>query len=126
MGPAPAADGDVTRDVGAWYGWRLIGANNRELGRSARSYGSYPVARGAVRHLQDHAGELVPQTFIDPATGRWWWRLELHNSAVAISGRWYERDHDSRAGMARFVTLIPAADVEDGFVTLPDRRRSAS
>src|SRR5262249_35838130 len=51
-----------------WYGWRLMGANNRELGRSARSYPSYPVVRKAVRDLQAHANRLVRATVIDPAT----------------------------------------------------------
>ena len=117
--PAPA-DASA-RD---WYGWRLMGANNRELGRSAHSYHSYPGARRAVRHLQQHANRLVRMTVIDPATGRWGWRLDLDDRAVAVSGRWYERDHDSRLGMDKFVDLIPDAELAEGVVTLHDRRRS--
>jgi hypothetical protein len=103
-----------------------MGANNRELGRSARSFASYPLARRAVMHLQEHADRLVRRTEIDPASGRWRWRLDLDNAAVAVSGRWYERDHDSRLGMAKFVTLIPEAELTDGVVTMPDRRGAAS
>jgi hypothetical protein len=111
---------------GDWYGWRLMGANNRELGRSARSYPSYPGARRAVWYLQQHANRLVRTTLVDPATGRWGWRLDLDDKAVAVSGRWYERDHDSRVGMDKFVTLIPDAELADGVVTMHDRRRSVS
>ena len=109
-----------------WYGWRLMGANNRELGRSAHSYPSYPVVRKAVRDLQAHANRLVRATVIDPATGRWGWRLDLDDRTVAVSGRWYERDHDSRVGMDKFVNLVPSAELVDGVVTVHDRRRTVS
>jgi hypothetical protein len=108
------------------YRWRLLGANNRELGRSARGYDSYPGAQRAVRYLQDHADRLVRATVIDPATGRWGWRLDLDDRAVAVSGRRYERDHDSRLGMDKFVNLVPEAALVDGVVTMHDRRRNAS
>ncbi len=109
---------------GAWYCWRLMGANNRELGRSASSFGSYPGVRRAVHDLQKHAARLVRATVVDPATGRWGWRLDLDDRTVAMSGRWYERDHDSQAGMDKFVHLLPDADLDDGVVTLHERRRS--
>jgi hypothetical protein len=109
-----------------WYGWRLMGANNREMGRSARSFISYPQTRWAVRQLQKHADRLVRCSLVDPATGRWGWRLDLDNAAVAVSSRWYERDHDSRLGMAKFVALVPQAALSDGVVTLYVRRGSMS
>jgi hypothetical protein len=80
------------------------------------------LARRAVTHLQQHADRLVRRTEVDPATGRWSWQLDLDNTAVAVSGRWYERDHDSRLGTAKFVTLIGEAELTDGVVTLPERR----
>jgi hypothetical protein len=103
-----------------------MGANNRELGRSASSFASYPAVRRAVQYLKQHAGRLVRATVVDPATGRWGWRLDLDDLTVAMSGRWYERDHDSQAGMDKFVHLLPDAELADGVVTLYGRRRSAS
>jgi hypothetical protein len=47
---------------------------------------------------------------------------ELDGVAVAASGRWYERDHDSRIGAAKFVSLTPAAELVEGVVTLHLRR----
>src|SRR5581483_5841570 len=102
---------------GAWYCWRLIGANNRELGRSASSFASYLSVRRAAQYLQEHASRLVRRTLVDPATGRWGWRLDLDDLAVAMSGRWYERDHDSQQGMDKFVHLLPGAELTDGVVT---------
>jgi hypothetical protein len=122
--PDLAGDSDG-QHAGEWYGWRLMGANNRELGRSALSFVSYPQTRWAVRQLQMQVDQLVRRTLVDPGTGRWSWRIELDNEAVAVSARWYERDHDSRLAMAKFVALMPEAELVDGVVTLYDRRGSA-
>src|SRR5215467_9412659 len=116
------AGGTDAMGGGDWYGWRLIGANNRELGRNARRFTSYPLARQAVRHLQQHLDLVVRGTYVEPATGRWIWRVDLDDEPIAISGRWYERDHDSRLGMAKFLQLTPDAVLVDGVVTVHDRR----
>jgi hypothetical protein len=107
---------------GDWYGWRLMGANNRELGRSALSCVSYQQARRAVMQLKEGIGRLVQHSTTDPMTGRWGWRLDMDDLAVAVSSRWYERDHDGRLGAAKFVALTGAAELTEGVVTLHERR----
>lgn len=109
-------------ESGSWYGWRLIGANNRELGRSALGFGSYQLARGAILQVKQGIGRLVHHSTTDPRSGRWGWRVDLEESAVAVSSRWYERDHDGRIGAAKFVALTAEADLADGVVTLRERR----
>jgi hypothetical protein len=104
------------------YGWRLIGANNRELGRSADGYVSYQGARLAVMRLQQGVGRVVQHSTTDPSTGRWGWRVDLDGASVAVSGRWYERDQDARLGAAKFVALALRAALADGVVTLYDPR----
>jgi len=120
----PVTPASEAAGYGEWYGWRLIGANNRELGRSAMTFLGYQSTRRAVSQLKDGLGRLVPGSTNDPATGRWGWRLELDGTTVAISGRWYEREHDSRLGAAKFVTMSAEADLADGVVTLRERRTS--
>src|SRR5262245_45275571 len=120
----PASDDRPATRTGNWYGWRLMGANNRELGRSALSFVSYPLTRRAIKQLQESADRLVRYTLPDPATGRWSWRLDLDDMAVAVSGRWYERDHDSRLAADKFIELTPDSELADGVVTLRDRRGS--
>jgi hypothetical protein len=105
-----------------WYGWRLMGANNRELGRTAHSFVSYPLARRSIGQLKQCLARLVQQSTTDPRTGRWGWRLDLDGVAVAVSSRWYEREHDSRLGAAKFVELSAEAEPADGVVTLHERR----
>jgi len=130
--PAPAEDTASNLghphnpQTGNWYGWRLIGANNRELGRSAMSLLTYPSARGDVTRLQHSPDRLARHTLVDPASGRWSWRLDIDAVPVAISGRWYERDHDSRLGADTFIRLIADAELADGMVTLRDRRGPGS
>jgi len=116
----PAAWAAVRR--GEWYAWRLIGTNNHELGRSALSFPSYQQVLGAVAELQENLDRLVRLAIRDRPTGRWGWRLELDGVAVAISGRWYKRDQDSRLGADRFVELSAGAELADSMVALPDRR----
>jgi hypothetical protein len=117
---------DTKIDAGERYSWRLMGANNRELGRSAQHYESYAGARRAVGELQRHADRLVCTTLVDRGTGRWGWRIDLDGGTVAVSGRSYERDHDSRLGMDKFLGLLSEADLLDAVVALRDRRRSRS
>jgi hypothetical protein len=119
--PAVATIAEIA-ERGDWYGWRLIGANNRELGRSARSFGSYQLARRAVGQLKEGLGRLAHNSTNNPATGRWGWRLDLDGVAVAVSGRWYERDYDGRVGAAKFLALAVDAELADGVVTLHVRR----
>ncbi|MGI5247375.1 hypothetical protein [Dactylosporangium sp. CA-139066] len=107
---------------GEWYAWRLIGTNNHELGRSALSFPSYRLALDAFAELTEGLDRLVPQAVRDRPTGRWGWRLELDGAAVAISGRWYKRDQDSRLGAAKFLELSADAELADTVVTMADRR----
>jgi hypothetical protein len=104
-----------------WYGWRLIGANNRELGRSATSFVTYQLARHAVTSLREGVERLIALTVADRATGRWRWHVDLDGTTVAVGCRWYERGHDSRLGMDTFVRLARDADLVDGVLTLRDR-----
>jgi hypothetical protein len=115
--PTPDGRGPVD-----WYGWRLVGANNRELGRSAVSFVSYPVARQAVADVRAHWAELSRVVASSAVTGRWSWRVDFDGVAVAVSGRYYERQIDSRHGAERFVALLPTVGLADGVIALRERR----
>lgn len=114
----------ATRSVdcqGAWFVWRLIGRNNRELGRSVSSFGSYSPCRQAVEDLRLGAAKLVPHTVTDLLTGRWGWRVAVDGDLVAAYGRWYGHERNCRAGMMKFVDAVRDADVVPGVITLRDR-----
>ncbi|WP_426510201.1 hypothetical protein ACPPVO_05645 [Dactylosporangium sp. McL0621] len=106
---------------GEWYAWRLIGTNNHELGRSALSFRSYQSALAAFAELRGGLDRLVQQLVPERPTGRWGWRLELDGAAVAVSGRWYQRNKLSLLGAAKFVALCAEAEPAGGVVARPDR-----
>jgi hypothetical protein len=112
----------VLYDSGNWYLWRLIGANNRELGRSAGNFVSYQAARRAISQLKGGVARIAPAATTDPASGRCGWRVDLDGASIAVSGRWYERALDARLGAAKFVSLAAHAAVADGVVTVYERR----
>ncbi|GAA5184653.1 hypothetical protein GCM10023322_26610 [Rugosimonospora acidiphila] len=103
------------------YAWRLIAANNRELGRSALGFVSYQLARRGIGQLKQGIDRLVQHSTVDPSTRRWGWLFDLDGAVVAVSGRWYERELHGRLGAAKFVTLAPGAELTDGVVRLPSR-----
>jgi hypothetical protein len=115
------ADGPIP--AGGWFAWRMVGPNNRELGRSAATFAGYPACRGAVAELQSTVDGLAVSIVSDPATGRWSWRGEVAATPVAMCGRWYARERECRGSADRFRQSVPVAEVVADITTLRDRRR---
>ena len=67
-------------------GWRVIGANNRELGRGALPAGSVDEACQAVRAAQLTFGRRVARVMLD-AGAFWSWHISLDGDPVAVSSR---------------------------------------
>ncbi len=87
--------------------WRLISANNRELGRCTEPFVDLASCTMAVERLRDGidgADELVTQ---DPSGG-WRWRLSVQNASVAMSCRAYLRRVECTTTLLQFRKL--AAD----------------
>ena len=81
--------------------WRLISANNRELGRCTEPFLDLSTCTLAVERLRDgidSADELVMQ---DPAGG-WRWRLTFQDQSVAMSCRAYLRRVECNATLIQF------------------------
>jgi len=96
-----------TRSPGA-VEWRLISANNRELGRCTEPFLDLVACTAAVERLRDcidAADELVLQ---DP-TGGWRWRLLLQSQPVAGSSRAYLRRVECLATLVQFRKLTSEA-----------------
>ncbi|MCY7373551.1 MAG: hypothetical protein LH461_07620 [Spirochaetaceae bacterium] len=81
--------------------WRLISANNRELGRCTEPFldlGSCTTAVERLREGIDSADEVVAQ---DPS-GRWRWRLSFEDLPVAMSCRAYLRRVECTSTLLQF------------------------
>ena len=90
-----------TRSAASSVEWRLISANNRDLGRCAAPLGDLVSCRLAVDRLRetiDAADEIVLQ---DPS-GDWRWLLSWQDQAVAISSRAYPRRPECLATLVQF------------------------
>jgi hypothetical protein len=96
---------------GGWVAWRLAGANNRELGRSAQVYRDVRACRESIIRL--HADMATAQTLVamDYPSGLWRWQLDLAGATVAVSARSHRRERDCRYNLRQFIAATMAADV---------------
>lgn len=112
--PAPATSREGLRDAG--WGvrepvptvWRLLGANNRELGRAAQFFVDERACRQGVTMLRHRLPALQSAMWCDD-TGRWAWRLEDQKRPVAIAGRAYLRQREAVYNLEQFLAAVPVA-----------------
>lgn len=98
--------GDADR---AWTAWRLLGGNNRELGRSAEAFPDVAAAVAAIATLRSRFADLAATHQTDER-GRWRWRLTADDVAVVVSSRAYLRQRESHYSLAQFLAVAPHAD----------------
>ncbi|WP_326575993.1 hypothetical protein OIE69_25605 [Actinacidiphila glaucinigra] len=106
----------------AAVGWRLVGANNRELGRSAGTYASLVECQAAVLLLREHIAQVRAQLSMADAGGTWTWRVELGGRDVAVSGRTYHRLRECQQNLGRFLAAVPVAELTEGTAQRPRLR----
>lgn len=88
--------------------WRLVGPNNRELGRSAQAYADTAACRAGVSFLRRQLDHLEVRVWCDNST-RWLWRLDLNGAPVANSARAYMRRREAVFNLEQFVKAVPIA-----------------
>lgn len=96
-------------DDGPWFSWRLLGRNNRELGRSPQVYQQAEQCHRAIQGICERVGDLVAALTADPATGRWGWRLVLDGEPTAVSARTYFRQREVHYAVQLFCAWIDEA-----------------
>jgi uncharacterized protein YegP (UPF0339 family) len=111
----PHADqvvGTAGRD-GSWYGWRLLAANNRELGRSPQVHAALTECQQAAVRMVTDFEALTTVVSADSARGLWRWRLDGADSAVAVSSRLYLRQRECVYSLRQFLQAAPTAVIFD-------------
>jgi hypothetical protein len=94
--------------------WRLLGANNRELGRSPLWYPDLDSCREAVRLLKrDIDGVTSAITAVTLPGGAWSWRMAVSGRPVAVAGRPYHRHRECAYNLSHFVAAVPTAQIAD-------------
>ncbi len=97
-------------------GWRLLGPNNRELGRAALSYVDAESALEAVERVRVLAAGGQAHIVHDPASGLWAWHLDDDGVLVANSGRGFRHERECRYNLDQFRAAAPTAPASDAEV----------
>jgi hypothetical protein len=105
--------------------WRLIGANNRPLGRAP---GPVPLATvdSLLQQLLADVGRLAFVSAAAQPGPLWTWRAELDRSVVAVSARGFQRQRDAAYSFRQFTLALESAVVVrdvDRPQAFRDRRR---
>jgi hypothetical protein len=106
-GPNRGAAGEPAR-----FAWRLLSANNRELGRSPVFFPQREACEQAVSWLHANIERAVPVVVAVRPGAQWGWRLDIDEQEVALSARAYHRLRECRYNLAHFLAGVLAAEVE--------------
>jgi hypothetical protein len=115
---APA--GSMVRWPGGWFGhdqtavphgstwcaWRLLSANNRELGRSYSTFAESAGCAESVALLRagiDTADVAIVAGF---RTGLWHWEVSVNATPIAISPRSFTRQRDCEHNLEQFLAGV--------------------
>jgi hypothetical protein len=121
----PGGAAPATRRVGQ-VTWRLLGANNRELGRSARSFADQADCWAAIERLKAQLTNAEPRLAILDPRGSWGWQLLLDGEEQAVSARLFSRLRECRYSLDQFLDKVPAAGLTISPPTALDRRQLPS
>lgn len=106
--------------------WRLLGGNNRPIGRSALDHPDVPECLAALTDLLDALATLTGRVERQPPN-LWIWRLALDGEDLAYSAHPYDRQIRSQHAMAQFLTRAAVARVDAAVMVTGTRRwRSVS
>lgn len=98
---------------GTWVSWRLAGANNRELGRSARVHPDLGACRQDALDVTDQAPKASALISMSHESGLWTWRLDSEGRPIAVSGRGHQRRRECEYSLSRFLSAIPDAVIPE-------------
>ena len=103
--------------------WRLLGGDNRELGRGLLAYRDVEECRTGLARTILELPSLVPAVMrVDHR--HWGWRLRSGSLDVVGSGHPFDRRPRCEEACARFVQMAPHAVVRDGLTVMPYGSRS--
>lgn len=94
--------------------WRLLGANNRHIGRSEDTFQDVPACRAAIEQLQQRLDQGKATIGTVGHGQLWCWRLELDGRTVASSARAYRRQRECQYNLARFLAGARSAEPAGG------------
>ena len=94
-------------------GWRLLGANNRELGRCAAAYPDATAATEGIEEARRGAVTAVARISHEAGVGSWTWSLIVGDTAIATSGRGFRHERECRYNLEQFRDCAPVSALID-------------
>jgi hypothetical protein len=95
--------------------WRLLGRNNRDLGRGADEYSDVDAARAGITQTQRTLDTLERSVVRVNGSG-WIWRLGLDGRTLVSSTHAFDRRIRCVCACQLFVELASDADIRDGLL----------
>lgn len=105
--PSRRARLDTDDSLRVW--WRLLAANNRVLGRSARTFASIAACRAGAGELRARIDDVVG-AFSTDARGHWAWTAAIDDVVVGQSAHPYLRRIDCVRTLTLFLAGAAVAD----------------
>jgi hypothetical protein len=96
------------------YGWRLVAANHRPLGRGRIASESLADCVAEAERLHRECADLQP--VISTQDGLWTWRVALGADPLAVCVHPYLRRVECVRGLTQFFAAARTADPADGVV----------
>jgi len=101
--------------------WRLLGGNNRPLGRSSLDFPDIPACLQELTVLVGVLTDLAGRVDRYPPN-LWIWRLALQGMDVVVSAHPYDRQIRARHGMRQFIDRAAVARVDAAVMVTTNRR----
>ena len=96
----------ATPNHAEWFAWRLLSANNRELGRSYSTFRDTSACADAVAVLRTRIGDAEPAIVAGLRTGWWHWAVSVDGVAIAISARSFTRQRECEHNLEQFMAGV--------------------
>jgi hypothetical protein len=97
--------------------WRLLGTNNRELGRSADQFDTVDACLRGIEAARALIGDTAqPRIYFTTDEGAgysWWWTVEQAGSSVITAARTFSRQRDCLTNFDQFKANALVAAVTD-------------
>lgn len=107
---APSSTRHTDNPTAPRYGWRVIAANNRPLGRSASVFDSYESCRTAAELLRDEVDKdrATSAVHFNNSRGHWTWSVTVDETPVAVCVHPYLRRIECVRALRQFVEAVAA------------------
>ncbi len=92
--------------------WRLLGGNNRDLGRGFEPFPDAEACRLGIKNLLARLDQ-TETSLLRTEASRWEWRLRQDGQVVARSGHTFDRRTRCEQASLLFLSLAPLAETTE-------------